>query len=447
VRVGIIGAGYVGIVTGIWLASTGDHEVVFIERRDDRRDAIAAGRPPIVERGLAEAMTHARGRYAAAGRLADAGPLDIALVAVGTPIGEGGRSDLGQLESALDDLRAFPDLDVTIRSTLPPGTSARLPAMLGRPDGRRLSTNPEFLRQGAAMEDVAHPSRVVIGRFAETSDDHLGRVRSLYASVDAPHLAVSVAAAELIKNVANAFLALKLSFVNEVASMAEEFDVDVDEIISGIALDPRIGRVYMRPGLGFGGSCLPKELEVLATYGRRRGLAMHVARATATVNAEQQDRFARRILTELGPGERCVAVLGLSFKAGTDDLRGSPAIALVRHLLDEGVQVIAFDPAVTERAALAEVAGLSIAPDAASAVAGADAVVIATEWPEFRELDWAALASSVRRPLLYDGRNLLDRDAMVRAGFAYRGVGRRSKEPAVARATAAAAVGGAGGSD
>lgn len=428
-RIGVIGAGYVGLVSGIWLASTGEHEVVFVERRADRRDAIAAGRPPIVERGLGEAMAAARDRYRAVERLADAGSLDLALIAVGTPIGEGGRSDLGQLESALADLRDEPDLDVTVRSTLPPGTSVRLPGLMGRPDGRRLSTNPEFLRQGAAMEDVANPSRIVIGRFAETSDDHLGRVRAMYATIDAPQLVVSVAAAELIKNVANAFLALKLSFVNEVASMAEEFDVDVDEIVNGIALDPRIGRVYMRPGLGFGGSCLPKELEVLATYGRRRGLAMHVARATATVNAEQQDRFARRILTELGPGEHCVAVLGLSFKAGTDDLRGSPSIALIRHLLDERVRVIAFDPAVSEAAARAEIAALTVASDVDHAVAGADAVVIATEWPEFRDLDWPRLAATVARPLLFDGRNIVDRDAAVAAGFAYRGVGRRSADP------------------
>jgi UDPglucose 6-dehydrogenase len=428
-RVSIIGAGYVGLVTGVSLARSGGHHVTFVERREDRREALAAGKPPIVEPGLEAAMAEVQDRIGVVEDFRESTDRDLVLVAVGTPIGEAGRSDLSQLHAALEDLRQWPDLDISIRSTLPPGVSSRLPSLLGRADGRRISTNPEFLRQGAALADVQRPSRIVIGRFPETTADHLARVHALHAEIDAPRLEVSVAAAELIKNVANSFLALKLSFVNEVASLAEELDVDVDEVLEGIALDPRIGNVYMQPGLGFGGSCLPKELEVVAAAGRRRGLAMHIARAASTVNGEQQDRFARRILHELGRGSHRIALLGLSFKAGTDDLRGSPAAAVARHLVESGMDVVAFDPAVAAAAARREVPGIHVALDAYGAVTGADAVVIGTEWPEFRDLDWATVVRLLRGRLVFDGRNLLDREDVVRHGLSYRGVGRRSADP------------------
>ena len=426
-RVTVVGAGYVGLVTGVSLARHG-HQVTLVERDADRRAALSAGRMPIVEPGLPEAFAEAQERIEVAQALEPA-DADLVFVAGGTPVGEGGRSDLGQLQDVCEALRVWPDADVCIRSTLPPGTSIRLPALLGRPDGRRISTNPEFLRQGNAVDDVEKPTRIVIGRYDETEQDHLDRVEALYAGIDAPRLVVGVAAAELIKNVANAYLALKLSFVNEVASLSEEYGVDVDDVLAGIALDPRIGNVYMRPGLGFGGSCLPKELEVVANAGRRQGLAMHIARAAATVNVDQQARFTRRLLSELGPGPHRVALLGLSFKAGTDDLRGSPAIAVARLLLEAGAEVVAHDPVVSATSAAAEVSGLRCAPTIEEAVRSADAIVIATEWPLYRDIAWPALRALVRRALVYDGRNLLRPGAVTAAGFSYRGIGRRAAEP------------------
>lgn len=379
---------------------------------------------PIAEPGLAEAFDTARDRITIAEALAESEQPDLVFVCVGTPIADDGEPDLSQLQVASERLRSWPDAHVSVRSTLPPGTSAHLPGFLGRDGGARLSTNPEFLRQGSAMEDYAHPTRIVIGRFPDTSPEHLQVLGEAYAVISAPRLEVSVAAAELIKNAANGFLALKLSFVNEIATLAEEYGVDVDEILEGIALDPRIGSAYMRPGMGFGGSCLPKELQVLASAGRRQGLPMHVARAAAQVNGEQQDRFVRHVLNALSLPSSRVGILGLSFKAFTDDLRGSPATYVARRLIQAGHRVAAFDPVVPANRAMEAVPGIEVVDTALDVFRRSDAVVIATEWPEFLEIDLKKARGLVRQPLLFDGRNLLNAKRAVAAGFEYRGVGR-----------------------
>ena len=427
-RVAIIGAGYVGLVTGVSVAGMG-HEVTLVERSADRRRALQDGRVPLFEPGLQEAFDAARARIHLAESVDTVPSPDLVLVAVGTPIAEAGTPDEGQLFDALDALRGHPAVDVSVRSTLAPGRSATLPSLLGRADGSRVSTNPEFLRQGTAMADFARPSRVVIGRFPETSEEHLAKLESLYGGVTGPRIVVDVSAAELIKNVANAFLALKLSFVNEVATLSEEYAVDVDEVLAGIGLDPRIGGAYMRPGLGFGGSCLPKELEVVSDAGRRRGLPMHIARAAALVNGEQQDRFAARVLGEVGAQRGCIGALGLSFKPDTDDLRGSPAVGVLRRLIAAGHRVVAYDPAVAPEHAAEALPGLEVARRAEDVFEGADAVVVGTEWPEFGSLDLRALRSRMRRPLLFDGRNQFDPAAVAGAGISYRGIGRRNAEP------------------
>jgi UDPglucose 6-dehydrogenase len=428
-KITVVGAGYVGLVTGVSLAIDGGHEVTFVEKDAERIDELRRGRMPIEEPGLADAFAASvRGIQVVASPDQVEQP-DLVFVCVATPIGEGGESDLTQITGALDDLRAFPTLEVSVRSTLPPGFSARLPTLLGRSDGERISTNPEFLRQGAAMADFAKPSRIVIGRYPETSDRHIGLVERAYAHLEGPRLTVSVAAAELIKNSANAFLALKLSFVNEIAALSESYGVEIDEVLQGISLDPRIGPAYMRPGLGFGGSCLPKELQVIDVAGRRQGLAMHVARAASQVNLEQQDRFAHRVLAELPDDGGRVGMLGLSFKADTDDLRGSPAIHVARRLVQAGHELVAFDPAVRPERAAAAVPGIDIVGSAAEVFDGVDAVVVATEWQQFAELDLATLAPRMRGRLVFDGRGLLDPQAAVDAGLAYRGIGRPSRDP------------------
>ncbi len=267
------------------------------------------------------------------------------------------------------------------------------------------------------MADFGAPTRIVIGRFPGADPAALAAVLALYDGVEAPRLVVDVEAAEIIKNGANAFLALKLSFTNEIASLCEEAGADVDDVMAGIGADPRIGRTYMHPSFGFGGSCLPKELTTLARAGHDRGLPMHVTTAASAANLAAQDRFATRVADAAGGlGGRTIGLLGLAFKAGTDDIRDSPAIRLAERLIAGGATVRGYDPAAGPNAA-ARVAGLDVVDDAASAVVGADVVVVATEWPVFRDLPWLDWAAAGVRPLVVDGRRLLDADALRDAGF------------------------------
>jgi UDPglucose 6-dehydrogenase len=438
----IIGAGYVGLVTGVSLARMGGHRVTWVESDPERVAALRAGQVPIHEPGLSEAYHDHVDRLQIVPSIAalDHVP-DFVLIAVATPIGEDGEPDLSQLRSATGALRALPQVHVSVRSTLPPGTSVMLPGLLGRHDGARISTNPEFLREGMAMSDYAEPSRVVVGRFPEVESEHLDRLDALLDGIRAPRLVVSVQVAEMIKNVANGFLALKLSFVNEIASLSEEYGVDVEEVLAGIALDPRIGSSYMRPGLGFGGSCLPKELQVLAAAGRRHGLDMHVARAAALVNTEQQERFARRVLEELGPGPCRVAILGLSFKPDTDDLRGSPAVTVARRLDQAGHVVVAHDPAVSAEDAAEAIPGLRLCGTVEEAAEGVDAIVVGTDWPVYGDIDWEDVAPRMRGILVFDGRNVLNASAVAAAGLRYRGVGRPALEPTPRLSEAPLAIG------
>ena len=426
----VVGAGYVGLVTAVGLAELG-HRVHLVEIREDRLERLRRGEPPIHEAGLPEALTAAL----QAGRLTvSAEPVtdvDVALVCVGTPIGADGRSDLSQLRSALTALVPVlgEGVPLVVRSTLPPGSTRLAVEWSGAPTSR-VFTNPEFLRQGTAVTDFRTPTRIVIGRFPDADPAALARVEALFSTIDAPRLVVDVAAAELIKNGANAFLALKLSFTNEIASLSEEYGADVDDVLAGIALDPRIGSQYMRPSFGFGGSCLPKELQALAAAGVARGLEMHVTTAATNANAAQQARFANRIGELMGGLEgKTVALLGLAFKAGTDDVRDSPSVAVAARLIDGGATVRGHDPAAAANAAR-DLPALEVCGTPEDTIRGADAIVIGTEWPEYRVLDWAALRDLARQPLVVDGRRLLDPQAMRALGFRYERVGTRGIAPA-----------------
>ena len=419
----VIGAGYVGLVTAVGLGRLG-HNVHLVERRADRLDALRAGRVPIHEAGLQEAFESlvAADRLSVGDRLD--GRFDAALVCVGTPIGADGRSDLSQLRTALAELTpALSDgSPLVIRSTLPPG-STTLAVEWADLSTSRIFTNPEFLRQGTALADFESPTRIVIGRFADADPEALDLVVGLYDGVDAPRLVVDVASAELIKNGANAFLALKLSFTNEIASLAEEYGADVDDVLAGITLDPRIGSQYMRPSFGFGGSCLPKELQALAAAGAARGLSMHVTIAASDANTAQQARVADRVAEAVGGVEgRTIALLGLAFKAGTDDVRDSPALAVAARLLEEGARVCAYDPQASANA-LRVLPALQIAETALDALTGADAAVIGTEWPEFAAVDWSIARSRLARPIVVDGRRLLDPAELRTLGYRYEAIG------------------------
>jgi UDPglucose 6-dehydrogenase len=271
----------------------------------------------------------------------------------------------------------------------------------------------------------------VVGRFPEADPDALAAVVDALVPAGVPTLVVDVTEAEIIKNGANAFLALKLSFTNELAGLCERYGADVDVVLDGIGRDPRIGRTYLRPSFGFGGSCLPKELRTIAAAGEQVGLPMHVTAAASKANASHQRRFVERISAAAGGLQgRRVAVLGLAFKAGTDDIRSSPAINVVRLLSEIGADVIAHDPEASANAAR-ELPGLALAATPLEALRGADVAVIATDWPAYRNLDWAAARKAMAHPVVVDGRRLLDPVLMTALGFDHRAVGSPDPRPVV----------------
>ena len=419
----VVGAGYVGLATAVGLASRG-HSIDLVEVRRDRLDALCAGELPIHEPGMDAAFADPaiRGRIHPVSQIPE-GPSDAVLICVGTPIGENGRSDLRQLQTALEASRPLVQSGVplVIRSTLPAGSNERIIKWAGG-DPSLIFTNPEFLAQGRALEDFLAPSRVVIGTFPEPDAEALAVVRAVLGADTCPVLVVSVIEADLIKNGANAYLALKLSYANELAVLCEALGADVMMVIEGIGLDPRLGKKYMQPGFGFGGSCLPKDLRSITNVGRDLGLEMHVTSAASEANEAHQRRFARRVLKALPPGHKRVAMLGLAFKAGTDDVRSSPALRVAELLVARGVEVVGYDPHAAQNASAA-LPGLHLAATAAEAVQGAGAAVIGTEWPEFRELDWASLAPTMAAPVIIDGRRLLDGPTMRALGYRYEAVG------------------------
>ena len=424
-KTAVVGAGYVGIATAVGLAEQG-HAIVLVEQDPARLAALTDGRIPFHEPGLPQAYAtqHAAGRIVASAEILRDG-LDLIVLCVGTPIDDTGYADVSQVARALD--QAVPAIAAgaacVIRSTLPVGSAARL---ANRPGvvPERLFVAPEFLRQGSALGDIRRPTRVVVGTVGVHPDpDALALVTSALAQPGTPLLVMRAEEASLVKNASNVFLALRLTFANEVAGLAEDLGVDVGPVLEGIGHDPRIGHTYMRPSYGFGGSCLPKEVRTLSTAGLDRGLPMHLAGAISDANADHQRRFARRIAEAVGglAGKR-IALLGLAFKADTDDVRSSPALRLAARLLDEGADLWAHDPAAGDNARRV-LPDLVVVATVEEALQGADAAVIATEWPAYRDLDWAALRATMRRPLIIDGRRLLPYAAVRSPGYVVERIG------------------------
>ncbi len=427
-KTAVVGAGYVGIATAVGLAEQG-RDIVLVEQAPDRLAALVDGRIPFHEPGLPEAYAaqHAAGRIVPSAEIPGDG-LDLIVVCVGTPIDESGSTDVSQVAQALD--QAGPAMAAVaagaacvIRSTLPVGSAARLASRPGVVP-ERLFVAPEFLRQGSALQDVRRPTRVVVGTFDEHADpDALALVIGALAQPGTPLLVMRAEEASLVKNASNVFLALRLTFANEVAGLAEDLGVDVGPVIEGIGHDPRIGHAYMRPSYGFGGSCLPKEVRTLSTSGLDRGLPMHLAGAISDANADHQRRFARRIADAVGglAGKR-IAFLGLAFKADTDDVRSSPALRLAARLLAEGADLRAHDPAASENARRV-LPDLTVVSTAEEALRGADAAVIATEWPVYRDLDWGALSATMRWQVIIDGRRLLPYAQLRSMGYVVKRIG------------------------
>jgi UDPglucose 6-dehydrogenase len=431
VKVAIIGTGHVGLITGVALASLG-HEVVGMDASAERVALLQRGTPPFREPGLDELLQEGMeaGRLHFTDSIAEAvGGADVVMICVGRPpVGLGDRS-LVAVESAVRDIarRAAQGVVVVVKSTVPPGTTARIEQVirLERPDlDFSIVSSPEFLREGHAIEDTLEPDRLVAG---SDSDRGLAAIRELYAPLLADGrrlIETDPRSAELSKLASNAFLALKISFANGLARMAERSGADVTDVTQIVGADGRIGSAFLGAGLGYGGYCLPKDIVTLERVAGRLGYDFGLLREATKINDEALEAVARKVEEAVWnlEGKR-IAIFGLAFKAGTDDVRGAPALELVRRLMSEGAEVVAWDPMAGE-AAKQEIPELQLASDPAEAASGAHCVVVCTEWPELRELDLAELRSSMAYPVVVDGRNALDADLVRKAGLTYLSVGR-----------------------
>lgn len=420
-QIAILGAGYVGLVTGACLAELG-HVVTLVEVSPRRLDDLREGRVPFHEPGLQPLLSKglAAGRLRVTDDAAEALPTaSLVLVCVGTPLDPSGAADLAQVQAACAAIAGGqPRIPVAVRSTLPLGSTSLLANWLGRDDLSGVVTNPEFLRQGSAVSDFMHPARIVIGTDGGDENAVAAAVADLYRELGAPILFTTFASAEMIKNSANAFLATKLSFINEVADLCEAYGASAAEVVAGIGLDPRIGSTYLRPGIGFGGSCLPKELANMVRIGRDRGLAMPLMAGAAQTNELRAMHTADRLEQATGSlAGACIGVLGLSFKPDTDDVRYSPALQLISELEKRGAVVAAHDPAVPLEVTASSHPNLKRVADPRQAVADADIVVLATEWPVYAQLPWEDLRREVRGAVVFDGRNTLDHERLLDAGW------------------------------
>lgn len=430
-KVAVIGAGYVGLTTSACFAHLG-HDVVCADLDVERIARLNKGEVPILEDGLpelvAEGLASRRLRFVlgATNAVLDAG---VVFLCVQTPESADGSADLSFVEDVAREIAGVlqPGTVVVTKSTVPVGSTRFVQRVLSESGARAedvtVASNPEFLREGQAVHDFLHPDRIVIG-----CDDPGAAVRvsDLYRKVQSPVLVTDPASAEMIKYASNAFLATKVSFINAIANLCEAVDADVREVALGMGYDPRIGFQFLQPGPGYGGSCFPKDVAALLHTANQADSDFELLAGVIQVNRAQRERIVEKITNGAGGSlsEAVVAVWGLTFKAGTDDLRESSALAITRRLLEQGAAVRGYDPAAGERAAR-EVPGLDIAADPYEAAAGADVVAVLTEWDQFRWLDFDRVRDSLRNPAIVDARNLLDPAAMRRYGFRYDGVGRR----------------------
>jgi UDPglucose 6-dehydrogenase len=421
-RLAVFGAGYAGLVTGACFAELG-HSVVVRDVDEGKIDALRAGRAPFFEPGLDELLERNRERLTFTLDPAEAlAGAEFVFVCVGTPATYSGDADLSSVWSVLDELgEAERGTVLVMKSTVPVGTGEKVRAGL---DARGLEhvgyvSCPEFLAEGSAVRDFLEPDRIVIGSFTDLDGD---AVEALHAGLDAPVVRTDVASAEMIKLAANAFLGTRISFINEIANVCELVGADVEQVARGMGLDARIGTRYLRAGIGFGGSCFPKDISFLKLLAGNSGYHFQLLNAVIEVNELQKRRLVSKLQKHLGSlGGKKIALLGLAFKPNTDDLREAPSIVLASRLLAEGAEVVAWDPVADASEILH---GVDIAHTALDALRGADAAVIVTEWPELAVLPWDEARPLMRNALVVDGRNLLDPAAMRARGFAYEGVGR-----------------------
>jgi UDPglucose 6-dehydrogenase len=421
--IGVIGTGYVGLVTAAGFAELGS-EVWCVDIDAAKVERLRRGEVPIYEPGLEELLAKHSGRLHFSTDLAQALEHSrLLFVAVGTPPTYSGDADLSAVHAVVDAIPASEHHALVMKSTVPCGTGASIQRVLGErgKDGLSYVSCPEFLKEGSAVEDFMNPDRVVVGDNGDWAGD---AVVELYAPLNAPLVRTDIASAEMVKLASNAFLATKISFINEIANVCEETKADVVEVARGMGLDGRIGPKFLQAGIGFGGSCFPKDVDALKQLAGNSGYHFQLLTAVIEVNELQKRRVIAKLQKHLGGlvGKR-VALLGLAFKPNTDDMREASSLVLSARLNADGAVVSAYDP-VAERQARALMSGLQFADSAMDALRNVDAVVLVTEWPEFLELDWSEVAEAMSGTLVVDGRNALDPDAVRAAGLVYEGIGR-----------------------
>ncbi len=421
-RVAVIGAGYVGLVTGAGLARTG-HEVVLAESNPDRLAMLRRGKAPFYEPGLDDLL--AEGLAAGSVKLVGSGreaviDAEVVVIALPTPQASTGAADTSIVEVSVREFvpHLASNAIVALKSTMPTEGFDRLRTSLsGGAPGIHLVVNPEFLREGSAVADFFAPDRIVIGSDNEAATEQMAK---LYAELGAPLVVTDPVSAAMVKYAANAYLATRVSFVNAIANVCEAVGANVRDVLLGLGFDQRIGFHFLSPGPGFGGSCLPKDTQALVNLAAEGGYDFALLRGVIEVNEQQARRVVSKVRDGVGGdlASRRIGIWGLAFKAGTDDVRDSPALRIARGLAAEGAQVRAYDPRAETPP------DLDNAPTALDSVAGADALVILTEWPEFQNVDLAAVRAAMSGTLVVDARNLLDPDAVRRHGLRYVGVGR-----------------------
>jgi UDPglucose 6-dehydrogenase len=432
----VVGTGYVGLVTGAVFADLGN-DVVCVDKDRTKIAALEAGRMPIYEPGLEEMV----GRNAGDSRLTFTSDLgagirhaDVIFIAVGTPPKDSGETDLSQVEAVAAEIgRAMDRYKVVVnKSTVPVGTGELVREVIARHQPRAIEfdvvSNPEFLREGSAIEDTLRPDRIVIG--APTQQVAMTLVE-LYAPLERPMIITDLPSAEVIKYASNAFLAAKISFINAISNICEAAGADVSQVMKGMGLDPRIGGAFLQAGLGYGGSCFPKDVDSLIHTAGRLGYDFKLLRSVVEINCERATHLVESIAKALGPlDDKTIAVLGLAFKPNTDDMREAKSLEVIQLLHAAGARVRVYDPAAMDNARRLLPASVTFSDSPYEAADGAHAVVLVTEWNEFRYLNLERLRTQLKRPAIFDGRNLWEPERMRRLGFEYHSVGRKPVLPA-----------------
>jgi UDPglucose 6-dehydrogenase len=430
-KVAVLGAGYVGLVTGTCLAESGN-DVTCVDTDAAKIGALEEGRVPIYEPGLEE-LVH---RNAKEGRLrfstdlgAAVGRAKVVFLAVGTPEDENGDADLRHvLEAAEEVAQAVKHYTVVAtKSTVPVGTADRLQEIMDRRARFDVDvvSNPEFLKEGAALEDFQKPDRVVVGARADRARRIMTELYLPFVRTERPILLMDPRSAEMVKYASNAMLATRISFMNDVALLCERVDADAEEVRRGMGADTRIGYPFLFPGIGYGGSCLPKDVKALLATGRRHGVDLDLLRAVEKTNERQRRQLLVRAQRHFGDlAGRTFGVWGLAFKPRTDDMREAPSLEVIEGLIGKGVRVQVYDPVATERARRRLGDRVAYAPGPYEAIEGADALFVVTEWSEFRNPDFERMKATMRDPVVFDGRNVFEPEEMRRLGFRYFGIGR-----------------------